>query len=412
MNELYAVEGKQSFLYNHFKDCKWDSCVATDTRLMGVIAMKITWKSGRSKIYQILHLDFSEYGIDDYLEYFTDPAMAEVSMLHSRYECQEQWKRVSESLGGREISISLGTAVRLIEMAIETNEGYFHYHDVDIQEFRRDTLKRIRLMLEAAKEDSEYEEWTPEEATRAVCLKNVSMYETINYFVMRMCDKDYIGASVLSTMTPEMLQSIPKWQYRMMTLIHNRTTKGKAPGEFFCTSQMEADDGYFYARLILRLDMTKGKRMALVSSMECTYFNRFSEIEMAMQMRRPEYVSAYKIVKDPEHFDLDRSMMASDSQISPVPNGILYLLYNNDNTHVDTSNYYMNNDVYGAYLITRADELVIMSSEVMKISSMEMDLAATFISGNLELTGRYKFDSQVFQTFCEMPGATFEDILR
>ena len=59
MNELYAVEGKQSFLYNHFKDCKWDSCVATDTRLMGVIAMKITWKSGRSKIYQILHLDFS-----------------------------------------------------------------------------------------------------------------------------------------------------------------------------------------------------------------------------------------------------------------------------------------------------------------------------------------------------------------
>ena len=53
-----------------------------------------------------------------------------------------------------------------------------------------------------------------------------------------------------------------------------------------------------------------------------------------------------------------------------------------------------------------------MSSEVMKISSMEMDLAATFISGNLELTGRYKFDSQVFQTFCEMPGATFEDILR
>ena len=79
---------------------------------------------------------------------------------------------------------------------------------------------------------------------------------------------------------------------------------------------------------------------------------------------------------------------------------------------MDTSNYYMNNDVYGAYLITRADELVIMSSEVMKISSMEMDLAATFISGNLELTGRYKFDSQVFQTFCEMPGATFEDILR
>ena len=372
MNELYAVEGKQSFLYNHFKDCKWDSCVATDTRLMGVIAMKITWKSGRSKIYQILHLDFSEYGVDDYLEYFTDPAMAEVSMLHSRYECQEQWKRVSESLGGREISISLGAAVRLIEMAIETNNGYFHYHDVDIQEFRKDTLKRIRLMLEAAKEDSEYEEWTPEEATRAVCLKNVSMYETINYFIMRMCDKDYIGASVLSTMTPEMLQSIPKWQYRMMTLIHNRTTKGKAPGEFFCTSQME----------------------------------------MAMQMRRPEYVSAYKIVKDPEHFDLDRSMMASDSQISPVPNGILYLLYNNDNTHVDTSNYYMNNDVYGAYLITRADELVIMSSEVMKISSMEMDLAATFISGNLELTGRYKFDSQVFQTFCEMPGATFEDILR
>ena len=36
MPKLRVVEGKLSSKYNHFKDYRFDSCIATDTRLMGV----------------------------------------------------------------------------------------------------------------------------------------------------------------------------------------------------------------------------------------------------------------------------------------------------------------------------------------------------------------------------------------
>lgn len=43
MPKLRVVEGKLSSKYNHFKDYRFDSCIATDTRLMGVVAMKVSW---------------------------------------------------------------------------------------------------------------------------------------------------------------------------------------------------------------------------------------------------------------------------------------------------------------------------------------------------------------------------------
>ena len=81
MPKLRVVEGKLSSKYNHFKDYRFDSCIATDTRLMGVVAMKVSWtaKDGsRDKLFQLIHLDFSEYGVDDYREIFSNANNPEV----------------------------------------------------------------------------------------------------------------------------------------------------------------------------------------------------------------------------------------------------------------------------------------------------------------------------------------------
>lgn len=43
MPVLKVVEGKLSNKYNHFMDYRFDSCVATNTRLMGVVALKVSW---------------------------------------------------------------------------------------------------------------------------------------------------------------------------------------------------------------------------------------------------------------------------------------------------------------------------------------------------------------------------------
>lgn len=414
MNRFTVVEGKQSFLYNHFKEYNFSSCIATDTRLMGVVAMKITWtaKKSRFRLCQIIHLDFSEYGIDDYMEYFSAPAYRNFSPIPSASELKSQWERVSGSLGGKEIEISLGAAVQLIEGALRTNEKYYRYHEEDVRDFREHTIQRIHLMLEAAREDASYSACSLSSATKAVCLPSLTPSETINYFLMRMCDMDYSVASALSNLTTEELSHIDGWKYHMMTLIHNQIRKADGENTYHCTTLTQDDRGYLYARITLSLDFAGGRKASRISDIRCNCFQRISEAEMAMHMKHPEYITVYQINCDIEDLDLDLSPMVFGSQMSAVPNGILYLRYNESNAHVNSNNYFMNNDVYGAYLITPQGQLVLMSPEIMKISTMELDLASHYFMNELELSGRYKFDTQVFQTFCELPGTRFEDILQ
>ncbi len=413
MANLYMVEGKQSMRYNHFQDYRWESTIATDTRLMGVTALQITWKSKTSgyHIHQLIHLDFSEYGVDDYMEYYTDPKLRRLNEMDSRRELDDNWQRMSGSLGGSEIAISLGTTVRLIQLAVATNENYYRNYEEEIQEFRKKALARIRLMIEVAKKDSAYTEVSDEEATQSVCLSNLNVAETINYFLMRMCDKDYLGASLLSEISWEELSHIPNWDHQMMTLLQNRIKSTKDAVVFHCASMAEGESGYFYIRTRIGMSAPTNKKNPKVALFDCSYFRHCSEVEAAMQMQQTEYITVYELAH-PEEFDPDMSMMISRSAMRSVPNGMLYLLYTKDNNHVDSYTYYMNNDVYGAYLVTNQGELVLMSPEVMKISTMEMDVAHTFIMQDLELKGRYRFDMQIFQSFCEMAGTRFEDIIQ
>ncbi len=413
MANLYIVEGKQSPRYNHFKDYICENCIATDTRMMGVVALRISWKSRTSRyhLYQLIHLDFSEYGVDDYMEYFTDPAMRRLNELGSRSELDENWNRMSGNLGGQEVRISPGASVRLIEMAIETNEQYYQRHDPDIREFRERVLMRISLMMDALKEDSSYSHISGMAATQAVCPTRLTIAETINYFLMRMCDKDYFGAAMLSEFSSAELSRIPMWKHQLLTLMHNRIKSTKDRSIFHCAALAEGDSGYFYIRARIGILISKDQKNPTVNLFECDYFRHCSEVEAAMQTQHTEYVTVYELTS-PEQFDPDMSQMISRAAMRSVPNGMLYLMYAQNNEHVDSYTYYMNNDVYGAYLLTKRGELVVMSPEVMKINTMEMDIAHTFMMQDLRLQGRYRFDIQVFQSFCEMEGVRFRDIIR
>lgn len=415
MPQFQVVEGRQSAYYNHFKDYKFEGATATNTRLMGVVALKLSWRARNSRehLYQLMHLDFSEYGIDEYMEYFTDPDMSDFSMIVSKSQFKDAWNRISGSLGGSEVRITLGNALRLIHMSLAINEGHYRDHNSSIQEFRKQTLRRINLMKEAVEsdfpDDLNLDEYP---AMAAVCPKSLSIYETINYFIMRLCDEDYSAAAFLSDMTEAELSRIPVWTHQMMTLTSCRIRRSDTADHYLCTILAEGDTQYYYMRAEAAMDFRAGKRNSRVAGFKCSYCHRASEYEAAMLTRRSEYITVYSISSELTNFDLDQSSMAADALMSSVPNGILYTLYNSDNSHVDTDRYYIGSDLYGAFLVTPSGELVIASSELVKITMMEMNLASSFFNGELELEGRYRFGAQVFQTFCEMSGARFEDILQ
>lgn len=433
MPDFKVVTGRHSRRYNHFREYVFDKCIATNTRLMGVVALNLTWHSRTNNkhiLRQVFHLDFSEYGIDEYIEYYNDTDLLMLSTCSDYREFKEGWEETSKGLGGKHVKIPLAIAVRLIEMALEINEKYYTRHEPDIQEFRLGAIERFKLMKEAYLEGPEFtDEYSDEDVIRAVSLNKLSVHETINYFIMRLVDGDMDAVRTVTTIPAEKLEEMSVRQHDIMTLSRNKIKKIKDSDaiseitsalqlkvitQYRCTTLCEEDygEGYRFIRSVVTLESARGMKDSKVIDFEITHDSAISDFEAAMLLKKPEYITVYKITVPYDQFDLDESPMAANSLLSPTNNGLLCTLYNQDNLHLNSRDYYLEGDVYGYYLITIRGELVIMSSEIVKISVMENDLQYGMLAGKLDLVGRYKFESQVFKNFTDFTGALFEDIIK
>ena len=418
MPVLKVVEGKLSNKYNHFMDYRFDSCVATNTRLMGVVALKVSWtaKDGsKDKLFQLIHLDFSEYGVDDYREIFT-----KAGNLEGGREVKAEWKRISGGLGGNEVKIPFFTMIQLINEVIATNDLFYENHAPFIQEFRKETLMRINLMKEASVkllgEDTGFDK-TSREGMEMVCKSPLTSFELINYFLMRLLDKDYRGAALLADVTAGAMKRSKFNEIGLAELVRNKiskeTTAATPSGEatvYKCRFTALSDD-YIYGEALLTLSLRSLTRSRRILEFEVTTLMHISDYEAALQLQQPEYITLYKLTVPQEKFDIDDSVFGADTAMTLAPNGIVYVLYNKDNSHVDSANYYMNHDLYGAYLLTPKNELVVMSHDLMKITNMEMDINKSINISKLELKGRYKLETQVFQSFAESPNTMFSDMI-
>nr|WP_298874257.1 hypothetical protein [uncultured Mogibacterium sp.] len=418
MPKLKVVEGKLSNKYNHFNDYRFDSCIATDTRLMGVVAMKVSWtaKDGsRDKLFQLIHLDFSEYGVDDYREIFSNAENPEGGR-----EVRSEWKRISGSLGGNEVKIPFFTMVQLIDEVVATNEKYYEGHELFIQDFRKETLIRLDLMKEASKKllhkTSEFEDKS-KEGQQLVCKSPLTSFELINYFLMRMLDKDYHGASFLGDVSMSEMNRSRFKEIELAELVRNKiskaTTAATPTGEatVYKCRFTALSDTYIYGEALITLSPRSLTRTRRILEFEVTTLMHISNYEAALQLQQAEYITLYELTVPAEAFDLDDSVFGADATMSPAQNGIVYVIYNKDNYHVDSSNYFMNHDLYGAYLLTPNGELVVMSHDIIKITNMEADIGRSINANKLKLKGRYKLETQVFKSFSETPGAMFSEMI-
>ena len=118
MAELELIHGKKSEKYNHFSDYDFESCRAVCARLMGVVALKVTWRgkeNRRSRLYQVMHLDYSEYGVDEYQEFICTPG--EEDFADNREEMNGLFNRFVAVMGSGLRDIDAPVMLRLIEDA-------------------------------------------------------------------------------------------------------------------------------------------------------------------------------------------------------------------------------------------------------------------------------------------------------
>ena len=425
MAELKLIHGKQSVKYDHFKDFDFESCRAVCTRLMGVVALKVTWRSKadrRERMYQVIHLDYSEYGIDEYREFICTPGSDDYA--EKKEEMTALWNHFVYVMGGSLESIDEACMLRLIEDALPlASESVSREYDNDENiEFRAYARMRLGFMQDALNcRGITSADCSTKDAIETTSPLKLSTYETINYFIMRLVDSDFDAASYLSTMSMEALNDSELTDPGIQTLIKCDIMKSDRKLDrtgdrfsfpFRCRLTTLARDAYYHYTLVIWLNGNHRAKNPLVTDIKVGSVIKLSDYEAALQIGRPEFLTVFDCKDEMlRGFDPKYISLFANSTQTAVPNGWLYTAYKGDNSHVDTPSYKLNDDVYGFALLTIAGELVLMSNELRYISMLDDATIFSMYSPFISTTGRYRLDTPVFQTLCGAAGVMFDDLV-
>ena len=387
--------------------------------------MKVSWKSKtspRARYYQVLHLDYSEYGIDEYLEFECIPGTD--SYKSNKEDMNYYWKHFTSVMGGRNVNISADVMLRLIDMALPLAGRNIarEYDDDENVLFREHAVMRLSLVREELERQGySAENCDPEEAVRAVSLQKLGACETINYFIMRLVDRDFDAASMLSSIDRKELERSELAEPGIQTLIRNRIRRSNAETDppadgcsqpYRCTATTLGRKGYYHSTFVIYLSGDYRSKDSAVTQLEIGSVVKLSDYESAIQVARREYITVFEC---PDHIlnGFDGSYIAPLASTEPsiVPNGWLYTVYNKDNSHVNKTDYRLGDDVYGYALLTIGGEFVLMSNELTRISMLDNATAMSYYSPQLKLSGRYMIDTPIFHTLCHSHGAYFSDLI-
>lgn len=425
MSELKLIHGRQSVKYNHFREYDPVTCRAVASRLMGVTALRVTWRSRsdrRAVLYQVMHLDYSEYGVDEYQEFDCLPETEDFSA--KKKEMNELWEHFTGVMGSEVISIDMPCLLRLVETALPlaSEDMERQYDDDENREFREYARLRLGYMTDALNERGiTSADCSTRDAIETLSPLKLSSYETINYFIMRMIDRDFDAAACLSTIDIDELRenmlAEPGIQTLMRCDIERSKIKTDPPADgksypFRCRITTLAKDAYYHYTFVIWLNGNYRSKNPLVTEIQIGSVLKLSEYEAAMQISRPEYLTVFACKDDMlRGFDAKYIGPFSRSTQTAVPNGWLYTAFKGNNSHVDSPHYRLDDDVYGYALLSIGGELILMSHDLRSISMLDDATIFSLYAPFIDTKGRYRLDASVFQTLCQNPGVLFDDLV-
>ena len=425
MAELKLIQGKKSVKYNHFRDFDFETCRAVCTRLMGVVALKVTWRSKtdrRERMYQVMHLDYSEYGIDEYQEFICTPGSEDFAA--KKEEMTALWDHFISVMGGSVESLDASCMLRLIQDALPLASENINreYDSEENREFRNYARLRLGFMEDALNcEGITSADCSTQNAIEMTAPLRLSAYETINYFIMRLVDSDLDAAAYLSTLSTGVLSESELTGPGIQTLVRcdiTRSSKDQDPPAdgasfpFRCRLTTLARDGYYHFTLVVWLSGSYRTNNPLVTDIKVGSVIKMSDFEAAMQITRTEYLTVFDCKDDMlRGFDSKYLGPFANSTQTQVANGRLYTAYKGNNSHVDSSSYRLNDDVYGFALLSIAGELILMSNDIRNISMLDDAVIFSLYSPFISTKGRFRLDAPVFQALCSQPGVMFEDMV-
>lgn len=377
---------------------------ATDTRLMGVIGLELTWDVLRNSrietLHQIFYLDCEEFGIESYTEGFGD-APAEII---------EERTRLYGALGGDSVSVTEKEARFLIQSHLQINSKY--------NQPLPDRCDRFVFLTKPAQ--------TLSGAEYKSLMKKLSGFAQgenyiINYFLMRCVSGDSRGAAILmddailddAALTPDFQPDMSGCDIFMdstpQTLCRNSI---EAVGEqddhtFFCQSLVEYNNKYH----VLTSVITLNKAHTRVREAHKQSHFRISSAEAAMLMNRSEFITVYEVLDYSEEFIEAFTRFASVFTETVYENGRLYVDFNDTNAHVGKPVYMINNDIHAMYYLTDYGQILVMGYTFEAVQDAEFRLYLSMMPFPIALSMKYEFKEPIFYEFIKSDHIDFGEFI-
>lgn len=369
-------------------DYRFLSGYVTDTRLMGVVAMSIHWKSkeasGPEDFRQFFYFDAEEYGLETYRSLSGDDE-ADLELIE---------QALIGGLGGAKVEISQAEAIYLLQSFAEAS-------------------KELRVPLPEPKNEYAFLLEKPVSLTEKerqaligkICTPLLSDYQRIHYFLMRTFARDSRGAGYLSSPTID-------WdaiaEAKPATLCKNTIEEYLDPEgrhSYLCEALIEIDGRYFL--VVVEVTLADGR---ITSAGRRSSF-RVTAAEAALMLNRPEYVTVYEILADPEEFDEGFLPLTKGAMLTAHENGRLFLEFNKNNDHVNRKVFQLNEDIRGLYYVTDFGQLLLASYSLTEIKAMEKNLQKSSLHQYLLPSAKYEFKEPVLYEFIQSGFDDFADFL-
>ncbi len=375
---------------------------ATNTRLMGVVALELLWtvRSGGpdETLCQIAYLDAETRNIDPYLE--GSPDDEEMTREHIRMQ---------QSMGGGLVEISEKEARFLIQSYASS------ITDANGAPVSRSVFEPLLEPVQTLTQD-EYEALF----TRLCDMPSTAEF-SINYYIMRCASMDSTAEAwlcngfsfpdpsrILPGTIPEGAHS-PVLELRAPAVFCLNHIETSPDGTFLCETLTERGDAYYLTALELRIDEdTLPPRIR--SPRRVSEF-RITDAEAAMMTKRPEFISVYTIHDDTHEFQKSFSQSSPQFTETEYDTGTLYVHFNDTNDHVGRRTYRLNDDVKSVCYLTDAGQILIMGYSEEAAVEAEYRLLVFCCMFDLELSGRFQFSEPLLYEFINSGCIDFFDFI-
>ena len=369
------------------------SAIITDTRLMGATAMYIHWHllscPDAESLHQFFYFDDEEFGFETYRSVWGEDENEVLVMEQA----------LMGGLGGKKKDLPQKQALHLVCKYAAWNIG----HALPLPEGESE----YAFILNEPPALSEGEK---ESLKSKICTPLKSDYHVINYYLMRCFGRDEEGAEYLTKNdaiskdqgNPESLHWVPN--KLAATLCRNIIDEANDLS-YLCESLIENDKKYTIVVTRLQVEDLKITGCQLISTMD------ISPSEAAMMLARPEFVSVYEIIVDPEEFDEKSWELSISTMVTIHDNGKLFLSFNTNNNHVNKQIFRLSDDVFGLYFVTDFGQLILSASTLKNIQSMENKMLKSPLGHILIPGSKFEFKEPVLYEFIQSDFDDFDEFV-